>query len=400
MASSLSRITFTRGNRSITVDAPSERRWVAAVTGDVGDAVIRLPRSSLAASSLYVARGSTVRIHSEGNCGEWFGIIVDTDESDMNELILNAFQPGKLLGGRYVDRNEYIVNASAGLAASVLLREALTGVRGLTMGESSYEGGVMDGAFRLRGDAWGGLSTLMDNSDGEVHITSGGEMSWCGSLASARRYDTLLIAGGNLQDVSYQTSIQNQASEVFSGDGADTFVARSGDVARVGWPAQVTIEGNAQAAQRELEARSLPALVIEGGVTSDHWSIRERWFVQVLIPHAEFGGRLHRCRVLARSLSDSDHLMRLELHVIQPTVAVSISGAGSRQRPPQRPSSDSAGLSGTGSFIQVYGLLKRLVIETTYKAQFEAKYGMNYDQYARIWKRRGTWPSNIPRFEE
>jgi hypothetical protein len=86
--------------------------------------------------------------------------------------------------------------------------------------------------------------------------------------------------------------------------------------------------------------------------------------------------------------------MDLELQVIQPVAAVSISGAGGRARPAQRASS----LSGGGSFVQVWGLLKQVVIETSYKAQFEAKYGRTYDQFSRLWQRRGVWPSNIPRF--
>ncbi len=396
MGTSLTRCQFTRGAKSITVDAPAERRWVAPITGEAGEATIRLPRNSPAASTDYIAPdgGSLVWILSEGDCGIWGGIIVDVDDSDPNTLLLTAYQPAKLLGRRYVDRSEYMMDVSAGLAASVLLRESLTGVRGLTMGATTFEGGVIDGDFRLRGDAWSGLTTLMDNSDGELHISATGEIHWCGSLAFADRYDTLLIAGSNLRDVSYTTSIQERASEVYSGEGRDAWVSRAAGAALDGWPAQVTVSGGPQAAQRELEARSRAAITISGGVTSDHWDIRERDFVNVMVPEAGFGGRTHRCRVLARSLADGDELMQLELQVIQPRAAVSLSGAGGRQRPAQRASEE--GLS--GSFAQVFGMLTRMAGEMAYKAKFEARYGVTYDEFARMQERRGTWPSNIPRF--
>jgi hypothetical protein len=226
------------------------------------------------------------------------------------------------------------------------------------MTNAPFEGGVLsEREFDPNGDAWGGLTALMDASDGELHIATGGEIEWCGPLANASRYDVLLVEGSGFQDVTYTTSIQNRVSEVTSGEGPSEFTARSGDAALDGWPAQATVDGNAATAQRELEARSQSSITISGGVTSGHWSIRERDFVQVLIPRAGFGGRMHRCRVLARSLADGDHLMRLELQVMQPVAPTTITsaGAGARQRPPMRAASDLS----AGSFAQLFALIKR-----------------------------------------
>lgn len=359
MGTSLTRVLFTRGTNSVVVDAPADRRWVLTAAGESGEASIRLPRDSAAASTTYInpAGGSRVTILSEGGCGEWQGIVLDVDDSDPHTLTLTAYQPAKLLGQRGVQRGGVIRNVSAGYNATIVLREALTGVRGLSIPYAPFEGGVLgERDFDPNGDAWGGLMALMDASDGEVHITTAGEINWCGPLAYANRYDTLLIDGGNLQDVSYQTNMQNRVSEVTSGDGMGAYTARRGDPAMDGWPAQAMTDGNAQTAQRELEARSEPSIMIAGGVTSDHWSIRERDFVNVLIPRAQFGGRLHRCRVLARSLADGDHLMRLELQVMQQIAPTTIAGvgAGARQKPPQRATSDGR----AGSFAQTWAQMR------------------------------------------
>lgn len=360
MSTDLSRVWFQNGVNAMAADAMCERRWVALVSGEAGEATIRLPRNSDAASSLFIdpEGGSVVRILSNGGCGEWQGVVVDVDDSDANLLIITAYQSGKLLGRRIVNRPGTLVNVSAGYSATVVLTESLSGIRGLSIVNDPFEGGVLsEREFDPNGDAWGGLTALMDASDGEVHITAGGDVNWCGPLAYAGRYDPLLVEGGNLQDVAYTSSIQNRVSEVTAGEGPQQFTARSGDAARDGWPAQGTVDGTAATAQRELEARSQASITISGGVTSEHWSIRERDFVQVLVPRAGFGGRMHRCRVLSRSLTDGDHLMRLELQVIQPVAPTTItgSGAGARQRPPQRASDDLS----SGSFAQLFALIRR-----------------------------------------
>ena len=103
---SLTRVQFTHAGRSIIADAPADRRWVAAVTGEAGQATIRLPRNSVAASTLYIdpEGGSAVRILSEGGCGEWGGTVVDLDDSDPHTLVITAVQPAKLLGRREIHR--------------------------------------------------------------------------------------------------------------------------------------------------------------------------------------------------------------------------------------------------------------------------------------------------------
>lgn len=361
---SLTRCQFTRGAMSIVVDVMAERRWVAPITGEAGEATIRLPRESAANDPVYLDHdgGSLVRILSEGGCGAWSGVVVDIDDTDPGLLTLTAYQPGKLLGKRIVSGLQSLTNVSAGLCATQTLNAALAGVRGLSVRYGPFEGAVLDGTFDPNGDAWSGITALMDASDGELHITEGGDCQWVGPLACGRRYDTLLIEGGNFQDVQYQTSIQNRVAEVTSGTGPDEFTARRGDAARDGWPAQASIDGGAQVAQRELEARSAATVTISGGVTSEHWSIRERDYVAVLVPRAGGSGRMHRCRVLARSLADGDHLMRLELQVVRPVAATTItgSGAGGRQRPAQRASADGS----SGSFAQRWAWLLKAIFSS------------------------------------
>ena len=363
IGTSLTRILFTYGTNSIGVDAPAERRWVLAASGEAGEATIRLPRDSAAASTTYLNPdgGSLVRILSEGGCGEWFGIVADIDDSDPNLLGITAYQPGKLLGIRQLDAGP-IRNTTAGYMATTILREALVGVRGLSLPNAPFEGGTLgEREFDPSGDAWSGLAALMDASGAEIDVTAAGEINWIGPLANATRYDTLLVAGGNLQEASYRTVGAGRLAEVTAGAGPDAFTARRGDAAADGWPGQATIDGTAQSAQRELEARADAAILIGGGVTSEHWSIRERDFVNVLIPWAQFGGRLHRCRVLARSLADGEALMRLELQVMRPIAPTTISavGAGARQPPPQRPSTRAKRATYAGSFAQIFAQIKR-----------------------------------------
>jgi hypothetical protein len=302
--------------------------------------------------------GSLIRILSEGNSGAWSGIAVRPDYSDPQMIVITAYQYGKLLTRQQVERVAEIRNTSAGYAATVLLREVVDRVRYLSMPNAPFEGGILAGqSFSPNGDAWSGLMALMNGSDGEVHVTNGGEVNWCGPLAYARRYDTLLIADGNFHRWSYSGSIENRVSEVVAGSGPEQYTARRGDAARDGWPGQIAIDGSASAAQRELEARSQETITIRGGVTSEHWSIRERDFVQVAVPRAGFTGRTHRCRVLARSLADGDELMMLDLEVVRPVVSTAVSGAGARQRPSWRPGLDGSG----GSIAQQFALLLRVL---------------------------------------
>jgi hypothetical protein len=187
-------------------------------------------------------------------------------------------------------------------------------------------------------------------------VSATGICEWAGPLVG-RRYDVLLVEGGNFHEVRYGTSTQDRVAQVTAGDGPDQYTARRGDAAVGNWSAQATIDGSASAAQRELEARSSPVVTISGGVTSEYWDIREHDYISVLVPRAGRTGRIHRCRVLARSLADGDRLMRLVLQVIRPvpTALITGSGAGARQRPPQRPSSDGA----MGTFAQAFKLLLR-----------------------------------------
>jgi len=329
-----------------------------------------LPRSSPAATATYIDPdgGSIVSIASQGGCGTWRGVILPIDYDGVT-IQLTALQMGAILGRRILTRSAVVANVTAGYVVSVILREALAGVGGLGVTHGPFEGGDHVASYSLDGqDAWGALSEMMDQSDGEIHINADtGEIIWVGSLAASPRYDPLLIAGGNLRDVSYQTDATNRLAEVVATFGDERYTARRGETAAGGWPTQARVSsetggaGMIAAATAELEQRTLPAVSISGSVTSAHWAIRERQYVRVIVPWARFTGATHVCRVLARSISDDSPLMPLELQVIPEVAATTVvPGAGARVRPPQRTGPDRLH---SGSFAQQFRRLQRDAIK-------------------------------------
>jgi len=362
--------TFTNGTASITVDVPASREWRVATTGSVGQATMTLLRSSPAATSTYIDPdgGSIVSIASQGGCGIWRGVILPI-AYDGATIQMTALQMGAILGRRIMTRSTAVTNVTAGYVVSVILREALAGVGGLAVTAGSFEGGDHIATYALDGqDAWGALTEMMNQSDGEIDINAEtGEIIWIGSLAAAPRYDPLLIAGGNLRDVSYQTDATNRLAEVVATFGNERYTARRGETAAGGWPAQARVAaktggpGLIAAATAELEQRALPAVSISGSVTSADWAIRERQYVRVIVPWARFTGATHVCRVLARSVDDSSPLMTLQLQVIPEVAATTVtSGAGARVRPPQRTGPDRLH---SGSFAQQFRQLQRDAIK-------------------------------------
>lgn len=359
-------ITFINGANTITVEAPASRSWRMAGTGSPGEATISLPRGSAAASPTYIDPdgGSVVRIASQGGCGSWTGVILPIEE-DGRTIELRSVQMWAILSRRHPTRAGTLAHVTAGYVASVILREALAGVAGLGVTNAPFEGGAHIAEFTLDGtDAAGMLSSLMDLSDGELHIDpDSGRIDWCGALAYASRYPTLLIAGGNLHGARYRTDATNRVAEVTATNGTERYTARRGDAAAGGWPAQARVSSDhagaalVAIATAELHERAGPAVAISGSVGPNDWAIRERNHVRVLVPWGRMTGATHTCRVLGRSLDDGAPLMGVELQVLPELPGTTITpGAGARQRPPQRTSRDR--LHG-GSFAQQFLALKR-----------------------------------------
>lgn len=360
----MSTVTFVNGTQSVTVDAPAVREWRDAAGGQAGTAAIRLPRSSPAASATYVdpEGGSLVRIADHGGCGAWLGVVTEIDFAG-DAVLVSAVQPWALLGQRSVQRPGTLTDILPGHVADLVLRDALAGVRTLwTRGQDWGHGSPALPSVTLAGDAWSLLRSLMDASDGELAVLATGEVTWCDPAVHAPRYDPLLIAGSTLLDVAYRLVTSGRVSEVLASSGRQRYVAQRGEVAAGGWPAQATLSVDdprqlVATAERELEARSRPAVVISGAVTSAHWAIRERMRVQVLVPHAGFSGRMHWCRVLGRRLDDERGLLELDLQALIPSLGTLAAATRMSQRPATRTSANAEG----GSFAQQFRQLRRLV---------------------------------------
>jgi hypothetical protein len=341
-------VTFVHRGRSITVDAPADRAWRAAHTGQAGQATISLQRGSAALSSTYINpdTGSAVLIHDEAGCGVWRGIVTDIGV-DGYQTLVSAVQPFQLLGRRIVQTSQTLRHLTPGAAMTLACGMALDGVQVLSTRYTHEGGGVDVGTFAPGGsDLWRVLNDLMLYSDGEVHVDEDGVVLWVGPLAYGTRRTELLIAGGNLSNFQYQTSGGDRVAEVISSGTYGTYTARRGEVAAGGWPAQSAITGDPGLAEAEAHRRALPQVRISGTVNPLRWYLRERDYVRVVVPRARFTGATHTCRVLARSISDRDRVMTLELQVIPsqtPPQIPSYAGAGGRMPPPQRPNEDGSG---------------------------------------------------------
>lgn len=344
----MARVTFTYNGRSTTVDVPADRAWRAAHTGQAGQATISLPRGSHALSSTYINpdTGSAVLVHDEAGSGIWRGIVTDIGVDGMTTGV-TAVQPFQLLGRRIVQSARILRHLTPGLAMTLACNMALDGANALSMATTNEGGGVDISNFQPGGsDLWRVLTDLMANSDGEVHVDVNGVVQWIGPLAGGTRQTELLIAGGNLNNCQYLTSGGDRVAEVIATGTRGTYIARRGEVAAGGWAAQSAISGEPGLAEAEATRRSLPLVQISGAVSPLRWYLRERDFVRVVVPWGRFNGATHTCRVLARSISDRERMMALELQVITSTPPPSIPsfiGAGGRQPPPQRPNEDGTG---------------------------------------------------------
>ena len=348
-------VTFRRNASSRMVDAWCERTWQIPATGDAGEAVIRLPYSSAAASTTYIdpAGGSWVEIANEGGCGAWIGIIREI-QYNTAEIQLTCAQPWVLFGDRILHWETTQRHAApVGYLAGKILREAMSGLPWFW--ERYLPGEATDPMIRnyeFNGqDAWSALQDLMDQCNSELIIDAEtGEVTWGGALSGDLRQTTLLIADGNLRNWSYRASGQQRAAEVMVKRGNERFSLYSGAGA-VAYPGQVTVTAATgqslyNVAAAELPRRAGAAISISGAVTSDLWTIRERDFVRVIVSQAGFSGKEHPCRVLGRRVSDDSPLMQLTLQVIDESVGV-------RVAPPMRGgSTGTSGAKGRGSFAQ------------------------------------------------
>jgi hypothetical protein len=176
-----------------------------------------------------------------------------------------------------------------------------------------------------------------------------GEVKWLGAFAGDLRNTTLLIAGGNLKEWEYESSGESRVGEVIVKRGNQRFRLADGNAA-LAYPGQVMItvetgQSMYYLAAVELAQRRRANSMISGGVESSLWHLRERDFIRVIVPQARFHGAEHPCRILGRSLSDDDGLMRLQLQPMD-------EGSGIEKPPMRGGGRRTSGHKGRGSWAQ------------------------------------------------
>lgn len=312
----------------VTADVTVERReWALPVAGRFGQATIRIPYGSPAASpdAINADGGSWVTIHDTGGSGVWPGIVgpVTFDET---AAVVTAFQPWVLLQHRGVRPAGTYRNVAAGLVAYRALNDALAGLPWFHLAAGGFDGGVViDEPVTFQGqDAWSVLTGLMEASDQELYIDpETGRVEWCGAFTQGQLYPTLLVEGVSLLGVAYSLDPTGQASQVTAINNLRTFTVINADVAVAGWPATVTVgseRGGAALrtlAQRESDRRSQPLRTLTGTVTAAHWAIREGDFVRCLIKRLGWTGGIATCRVLSRDLDEASGRMTLGLQLYE-----------------------------------------------------------------------------------
>ena len=323
--------TFQRGSASISADVSVDRAWALPSTGQPGQATIRVPYSSVAASATYIRDdgGSWVEVASVGGCGKWIGIVRKVQHGDV-EYVITAEQPWTLLRDQiiHVSRTN-IHSASFGTIALVVLREALSGLPWFYMGAFDEGSDPLTQGYSMDGDAWSILTNLMDQGVNELFINAEtGYVTWGGALAGAQLVATELFAGGNFHGAAPALDGTQVASEVMATRGEEHHSVYSGTAAGV-YPGKVVVSVSSggsleRAARAELTQRSKAAVSLAGGVGTELWSIRERNYVNVSVPIVNFTGRSYLCRVLARSIEESANLMQLSLQVIEPSIGVRV----------------------------------------------------------------------------
>lgn len=316
-------VRLTRGSSSIIATLPADVAWRMAATGAAGEAAVLIPRGHRAYSSTYInpAGGSLLRIEDERGAGVWLGV-TKTPEWTASGLLLKAQQPWAILSKRYVSNGQVLTNTSPGVIVTRALQDAVDGIH-FPIRTRLYEacGPVID-RYELRGqDCWSVITDMMRLSDGEISIDPETLIAeWTGALNGRQRMG-LLVAGKQLQNARYVSSIDDRVTEVIATSGDQTFAAWDGSAAVDHWPAQTTVQGQDGArglvtpATGELARRNLPMVTLEGEVGPELFSLRERDIVRVAVPFADFTGAMVTARIVARSLSRSGGRMRLGFQV-------------------------------------------------------------------------------------
>lgn len=332
----MSLITLTTAaGTSVSVDLPAKRAFTLAATGTAGQGSISVPWGSRLAAALAPDGLDRLTI-AHPTAGDWLGVVTSVGYGP-DGIALSLIQPWGILGRLLVERGDTVTNVAPGYLAGIALRAGALAGLAVYHGTPSGDTPLIPSYSFGYGDAWAVLTALMDASDGEVQIdAASGAMDWAGSLAGARAYAPLLIAGSALRDWKVTHEAGDELSEVIGVYPGGSYTARRADVAARNWPAQASVSGptarqTRELAEKELDRRSFPATTISGSVTYDHAALRENDRVGVFVPAL---GRSYICRVLARELDDSVATIALTLQVLpdEMTTRVPPPGRGSQAR--------------------------------------------------------------------
>jgi hypothetical protein len=324
----------TQTGATYSAELQAKREFRLPATGNAGQGSVLVPYSSPLAAHVS-PNGLDLLLIQHPTAGDWMGIVTTVEYGDEG-ITLTALQPWGLIGRRVVQRADTVNNVWPGYLAGIAMDAAT--VAGMVQVYPAPNGDtplVPSYSFGY-GDAWSVLQALMDMSDGELSVDAGtGQMDWCGSLSYANAYSPLLIAGQNLRDWKRASEAGDQVSEVLGTFGTGVYSAVYADTAAHHWPAQAMVNANTEREARELAEQVLssaafPAIAVSGSVTYAHAAIRERDYVQVLVPHV---GETYTCRVLARSVDDTANVIGMEFQVMpdEALVRVPAPGHGSKR---------------------------------------------------------------------
>lgn len=368
--------------KSGAIGLPATRYWNMSSTGEAGEFTALVPYESEVASNEYISKiaGSRIEVMDQSGSGTWRGYVTDVAYRPDGAMVTGIQQWG-IVTRKRVPYGVVLKNYTAGEIVERALESTPLGIGGIVIGPPWIESYEFLGSYVSEI-----IAEMSDLTGYEFYIGDDGLANFGprGSFNS-----TMLVAGGNLQDWSYEV---NNASQV------ESVTARSGDLieqvsertSTSDWLLDLPIEIESDdrdvlydEALAVLDYAKFPEEIISGSVAADLWSLREGDYIQAWIPLAQWEGVMRRLRVISRSLDDRAERMFLEFAVAQDIQPGQTGSINIPRLPPRRKHKSLVRELKRWRHEQTYGYSRHWIYRTV-KAQRSSQLDINEDFESRI----------------
>ncbi len=310
---------------SVGVALPASREWILPSDVEPGEATIFVPYGSPAAAEAYIddEAASRVKILDVAGSGEWNGYVTNlTFEAD--GVTVTAVESWGIVNRRHVALNQTLRNVTAGEIFSEAISYTPLKIGTVVAAPPALE------TYVFHGETVGSVIADLVARTGMDFYINADDCASFGPAGSA--YDTILMAGGNLQEWSYSANSSPQASSVtYLSDMVEE--TASAALSSSPWLDRVVVKAEsgtaaelAAAAAAEMEVRKYPEIALAGSVPSSLFDLQIGDTVSAWTPQGGWGGGIRRFRVVSRIIDEASERMYVEFVIVR-SVAPAATGS-------------------------------------------------------------------------